>query len=240
MRRIQKNKVGFTLIELLVVIAIISLLVSILLPSLQKARDLAKMTGCKANMRAMGLGMTLYASENDESYPTGNYYNDPAKGPSATFFTEQLDSYVGEDFWIFVCPASDYVKSGPFVDWRKSGSLPREGTAFIARYIYLGNYALDFSNATTFDTMYPAWGFSVDEKARVKRGEMYPRTTSTSSRAKLLMDIARDKFGNPDDNHESPNSLYTDCSVETATGDPRLSDELEYHPRPNSGTEYWW
>lgn len=59
--RIQKN--GFTLIELLVVIAIISLLVSILLPSLQKARELARMTVCQSNLRNLGLGVQLYAEE---------------------------------------------------------------------------------------------------------------------------------------------------------------------------------
>lgn len=56
---------GFTLIELLVVIAIISLLVSILLPSLNKAKDLARSTVCASNLRNWGMTYQLYASEND-------------------------------------------------------------------------------------------------------------------------------------------------------------------------------
>lgn len=60
---------GFTLIELLVVIAIISLLVSILLPSLQAARDLAKKTVCATNLRSMAIGLNLYANENDAAFP---------------------------------------------------------------------------------------------------------------------------------------------------------------------------
>ncbi len=60
---------GFTLIELLVVIAIISLLVSILVPSLNRAKELARIVVCLSNMRSLGLASQLYASENDGILP---------------------------------------------------------------------------------------------------------------------------------------------------------------------------
>ncbi len=63
---------GFTLIELLVVIAIISLLVSILLPSLQKAKDLAKRTLCTTNIHTQILGCHLYAESYDGFMPINN------------------------------------------------------------------------------------------------------------------------------------------------------------------------
>ena len=62
---------GFTLIELLVVISIIALLVAILLPSLRRARDQGKLAVCASNLRELGLGVHMYAGENNGRLPTG-------------------------------------------------------------------------------------------------------------------------------------------------------------------------
>ncbi|MFB3892362.1 MAG: type II secretion system protein [Phycisphaerae bacterium] len=62
----RNRGLGFTLIELLVVIAIVALLISILVPSLQKARELARRVPCMSNQRMMGTGFQLYASDNTE------------------------------------------------------------------------------------------------------------------------------------------------------------------------------
>jgi prepilin-type N-terminal cleavage/methylation domain-containing protein/prepilin-type processing-associated H-X9-DG protein len=56
---------AFTLIELLVVVAIIALLISILLPSLSRARELSKRTVCLSNLRGIGQGMYIYAQDGD-------------------------------------------------------------------------------------------------------------------------------------------------------------------------------
>ena len=60
---------GFTLIELLVVIAIISLLVSILLPSLSQAKELARRAVCSSNVKSLDLTVHMYVSEYDEWLP---------------------------------------------------------------------------------------------------------------------------------------------------------------------------
>ncbi len=59
---------GFTLIELLVVIAIIALLVSILVPSLTRAREMAKQVSCKSQLGSYGKSIALYVAHSD-TYP---------------------------------------------------------------------------------------------------------------------------------------------------------------------------
>jgi len=61
--------VGFTLVELLVVIAIIGLLLSILTPSLVRARATAKRLACAHNLRQINLALNLYLDGNDHTYP---------------------------------------------------------------------------------------------------------------------------------------------------------------------------
>jgi len=68
-----RSLVAFTLVELLVVIAIIALLISILLPSLGKARMAANVVACASNMRTIGQLMTIYQAQNRGDLPPGIY-----------------------------------------------------------------------------------------------------------------------------------------------------------------------
>lgn len=60
---------GFTLIELLVVIAIIALLLSIIMPSLEKARSMAMRVKCGHNLKQINLTICMYLESNDDVYP---------------------------------------------------------------------------------------------------------------------------------------------------------------------------
>lgn len=78
----QRPKRGFTLIELLVVIAIIAILVALLLPAVQQAREAARRSQCKSNLKQIGIAMHGY-HETFRVLPMG-YTNDYGEARSVT------------------------------------------------------------------------------------------------------------------------------------------------------------
>jgi len=89
----KSGRKGFTLIELLVVVAIIALLISILLPSLARARELAKRSVCAANLKGIGNGLVIYANSNADSLPVAGPFSPPIAGGGGTISAVQ---YVGK------------------------------------------------------------------------------------------------------------------------------------------------
>ena len=75
---IAEKKRGFTLVEVLVVIAIIGTLVGLLLPAIQSARDAARISACKSNLRQFGVAMHNYETSSRQLPPGYRYVAQPA------------------------------------------------------------------------------------------------------------------------------------------------------------------
>jgi len=121
---------GFTLIELLVVISIVALLVALLLPALQNARDAAKMAHCLSNERQIGVAMGVYINDHEGHLPVAGW--------------RQTGSNVTQPHWYnvlayesqmqpeaFRCPANPHSSiKGPVVSWTPASAKVDEAPAY--------------------------------------------------------------------------------------------------------------
>ncbi len=98
---------GFTLIELLVVISIIALLISILMPALNKAREQAKAAVCKAHLHEWGIIFAMYAHENNDKYTPGW----EASHDGRYTWIHLLRTYYDDKGEILYCPKADKLVS---------------------------------------------------------------------------------------------------------------------------------
>ena len=93
--KITAGRSAFTLIELLIVVSIIALLLAMLIPSLRRARDLAKLSVCATNLSQLGVAITVYAEQNRDRIPHSPACGGPFDFLCADVATNQL--WIGEE-----------------------------------------------------------------------------------------------------------------------------------------------
>jgi prepilin-type N-terminal cleavage/methylation domain-containing protein/prepilin-type processing-associated H-X9-DG protein len=111
-----RSQRAFTLIELLVVIAIIAILAAILFPVFARAREAARATACKSNLRQLATGLMMYVQDHDEMFPRSNQTATvadcnaapggcwfPSGNASLIFWPQLAQAYV-KSFGIWLCP----------------------------------------------------------------------------------------------------------------------------------------
>jgi type II secretory pathway pseudopilin PulG len=197
------------LIELLVVVAIIAVLIAMLMPSLGKARQQAKLLTCANQMRQLGIALSAYAFENSDKYPPANCFNFPylrygcKNAGDRSFMGNLLLSYVGKKYDMFYCPAADPFTFSTTCRTQIFSS-PNNNSYFI--YGPGGEPGYDICIGYMYFGNYPQDGASWDGKWR------YP-TGPNSERMKVMQDMTSVEDIGYCVSHVKPASLYTDGSV---------------------------
>ena len=129
----MKKRKAFTLIELLVVVAIIALLISILLPSLSRAREITKRAVCTSNAKGIGTGMKVYSNDNRDFFPVSIFReaNDPAPEITNVTFVKQM----AENITLLVTGGSDADKLTNVHPSRSLFLLVVDGTCTAKQFI---------------------------------------------------------------------------------------------------------
>ena len=118
---------GFTLIELLVVIAIIGVLVGLLLPAVQQAREAARRSSCSNNLKQLGIALHNYYDARKE-LPRYQFDGNPTTGESSATINggTSWNSWRGHSLWSQILPFTEEQTTFDSIDfnvWYSHGNI---------------------------------------------------------------------------------------------------------------------
>jgi prepilin-type processing-associated H-X9-DG protein/prepilin-type N-terminal cleavage/methylation domain-containing protein len=145
---------AFTLVELLVVVGIIALLIAMLMPVLNKAREHAQTVRCAANLREIGNALTMYV-QSSGYYPGGIFA--PAGGLGYAIWPTRLRATLGREQRVFYCPAQDEKLAWPNGSVPGGVQVPAATAAYDGFGYSVGEPLLDIDRVP-FSYSYNLWG----------------------------------------------------------------------------------
>ena len=174
---VRKRKAsGFTLIELLVVVAIIALLVTMLLPNLQRARETARTTTCRANIKGIGTALQIYGQTHRDRPPV--YGNMPKPVDGGVAGKDAREVYY-ENFW------SGILINQAMMDLDNTHcSNPRGYTGFRGLDMAMTHWPGDPGTPTPIPGPPPEFYGNPDFMSRTSPGYDYSMAWTLLSRAK--------------------------------------------------------
>ncbi|MBV1952706.1 MAG: prepilin-type N-terminal cleavage/methylation domain-containing protein [Cycloclasticus sp.] len=232
----------FTLIELLVVISIISLLISILLPALAKARESAHSAQCKSHLGQMGQMVYIYASDYDQKIP--GYWNPNWKTP---FGTNGLLWYEGfQSHTKIAAPKEPTNHTNHTQAWTKAFSCPSQDNNQVPTDVnWHHDYGLNGTTFTRSDTAF-ANGRSLDlitkASSRAMISDCNPKEKQSSKyRTYALSTNASTISANYTHNGNSMNVLYVDSHVGAQTQNevPMFTSGIGVANQPQDFRDFW-
>ena len=241
----EMKKTAFTLIELLVVIAIIALLISILMPTLARCKELAKRVVCQSYQHQFVLATAVYAEDYKDKLPTYIKSGGPGVHAIARDFFEYFESDYDLDREKFFCPSIPKWRAKRCIDTTVPGGTLNIGYSYWVPQIDLAFGEVPPKESTGSFVVYNNSNCQGPRKTTDKRGIKNPIITDNARASQDFLPPQKlGQFRSPrfwhslyshywGERYEMTNQGFVDGHVEKVKAD-------DMTPRYHFGGDYIW